>query len=114
MAEKISTIEVHVSTGDDNKEDAQFECVVYQGAEEILHSQEGAGENWDNGDYRELSYDLDVNVIDNETVRVVCALQDGPWGRNNDWNANIEVTVRTYQGRALVFNRYCAFRTRAC
>jgi hypothetical protein len=46
MPEKISNVEVLVSTADDNKEDAQFEVLVYQGVTQILHAREGAGQNF--------------------------------------------------------------------
>ena len=111
--EKITNIEVRVSTGGDDKEDAQFEILVYQGVSQILHAREGGGQNWEEGDYKELSYDLDVNVAHGEAIRVVCALQDGPWGRNNDWDAYVQVIVGTNLGRTLAFSRGCAFRTGA-
>ena len=111
MPEKISNVQVLVSTYDDNKEDSQFEAVVYQGVEEILHTHEGAHQNWDDGDYREFSYPLDVDVVQNGTIRVVCALQDGSWGRNNTWNCYVDVIVQTDQNRQLTFRRYCAFDT---
>jgi hypothetical protein len=112
MADKISEIIVQVSTGSDDKEDSQFELIVKQGVVEIEHLREGAGEDWDEGDFREFIRPHDVDVT-NENITVYAALQDGDWGRSNHWNANIEVIVRTNEGRQLTFSQYCAFRTRA-
>ncbi len=112
MAEKINSIIVQVATGSDDKEDSQFELIVKQGVVEIEHLREGAGEDWDEGDFREFVTDHDVDVT-GEDISVYAALQDGSWGRSNHWNADIEVSIRTTEGRQLTFQRYCAFRTRA-
>jgi hypothetical protein len=111
MPEKISNVEVLVSTYDDNKEDSQFEVVIYQGVEQILHTYEGARENWDNGNQQDFQYPLNVDVVPNGVISVVCALQDGDWGRNNTWTCYVDVIVQTDQNRQLVFRRFCAFDT---
>lgn len=112
MPDKIATIIVRVLTTSDNKEDSQFELIVKQGVVEIEHLREGAGDNWDEGDFREFVRNHDVDIT-GQNIEVYAALQDGPWGRSNHWNANIEVVIRSSNGRQLTFSNYCAFRTRA-
>jgi hypothetical protein len=112
MAEKINLIIVQVGTGSDGKEDSQFELIVRQGVVEIEHLSEGAGEDWDEGDFREFINEHDVDVT-GESISVYAALQDGDYGRSNHWNVDIKVLIRTTEGRQLTFQRYCAFRTRA-
>lgn len=112
MAEKIVSAFVGVQTEDDNKEDSQFELYIYQGSDLIHELKEGAGQNWDDGDYREFDNPLDVPIT-NEVIRVVAGLRDGPWGKSNHWNAEIEVIIRSSENRQLIFRRYCAFRTAA-
>jgi hypothetical protein len=103
MAEKIVSAFVGVQT-------EEFELYIYQGSELILELKEGAGQNWDDGDYREFDNPLDVPVT-NEVIRVVAGLRDGPWGRSNHWNATIEVILRSNESRQLNYRRFCAFRT---
>ena len=110
MTEKITTILVTVQTIDDNKENSQFELIVKQGVTIISVLKEGAGVNWDDGDFREFSRNLDIDVT-GEYIEVIGALQDGPWGVRNHWNAHIAVVIRTNQGRQLIFERDCGFRT---
>jgi len=110
MTEKITTILVTALTIDDNKEDSQFELIVKQGATIILVLKEGAGVNWDNGDFSEFNRNLDIDVT-GEHIEVIGALQDGPWGVRNHWNAHIGVVIRTNEGRQLIFERDCGFRT---
>jgi hypothetical protein len=112
MPEKIVSVYVAVQTEDENKEDSQFELYIYQGPTLILQLHEGAGQNWDDGDYREFDNPLDVDVT-NELIRVIAGLRDGDWGRSNHWNATIDVVIRSNANRQLFFRRFCAFRTRS-
>lgn len=54
--------------------------------------------------------DLDVDAT-GENIEAIVALQDGPWGQGNHWNVHIKVSVRSSNGRELVWERDCAFRT---
>lgn len=108
--EKITTVTVQAHTTNDNKEDAQFECIVKQGQIVIHHAKEGAGVNWDDGDDQEFNYETDTDLT-GQNIEIICALQDGTWGRRNHWNCRIKVIVATSTGRRIVFEKTCAFRT---
>ncbi|TWT34336.1 hypothetical protein [Blastopirellula retiformator] len=111
-AEKITTVQVKAHTTTDDKEDSQFEVVVKQGQTEILHLKRGAGEDWNNGDKQEFNEKLDVDV-NGQNIEIICALQDGDYGRSNHWNCTITVTIRTSEGREIKVEKQCAFRTKA-
>lgn len=107
----IQQINVHVLTTDDNKEDSRFELDVIAGNANSFHVAAGEGENWDDGDERDFDGQVNTAVGEDTPVKVIAALQDGPYGRSNHWNCQITVVVTTNDGRKLMWDRTCAFRT---